>query len=661
MFVSKNLKEDLYLRQIEKVRQVLEKTDSDDSKELQTLLESIKNNFDLLKLKLPFADIEIEIREFFTLYDKINKWDADSQFDKLKKMIPNLASVFGRLLMTKFDLFTNNNVKSADQKKQKSCKILKFVEDILKQKYDEDPNLKEAYEKEAESNRICWDFESHEFEKKWEAKNLAKESQSKSIQGHEFVRQAEWLMTKDERYKTHGRSLQDCLFKAFAKFAAIEGEVSEADKQRIQDELRAELEAQNIDYEATISLYHDLEADFEDDSEEMKEENKEENCANLNNKVEFVEREVDLGFFDREFINGLDSTRGEEFKFCDQTMIYHEFSDSVEMRVNVTQFKELIGKSHAWKMPNEIRSLSIFMVKDENIRRQGGYIEEEENVDHPQVDEDDAGEGEGDKEPAKDQNDEDDISSVDSDDPDDVRKKTRIFLNKKDQEEGKKTLYILEEKKAIIAEQNQNAIAAAESHIDKIDIVPFLRVLPESLDSLSFSCLKYEDAVNANDVYNLGVFLRGVIMIGVKYLTIKEIDFGNPENVKMIRDVFKGNLDYSLLKYLSFLKCKNIWELDSDLLSDLNNLENLSFSHCGLHDEHLEHLKKLLEPFKHRMLNSLELNHNKIKNAGRDIIESWVKGDTKSLQIIKINHYNNSIKSKGRLGTIGLNTIHMNK
>lgn len=76
-------------------------------------------------------------------------------------------------------------------------------------------------------------------------------------------------------------------------------------------------------------------------------------------------------------------------------------------------------------------------------------------------------------------------------------------------------------------------------------------------------------------------------------------------------------------------------------------------------DEHLEHLEKLLGPFKHRMLTSLELNHNKIKNAGRDTIESWVNGINKSLKIKRINHYNNSIKDKGPLGTTGLNTIHM--
>lgn len=110
-----------------------------------------------------------------------------------------------------------------------------------------------------------------------------------------------------------------------------------------------------------------------------------------------------------------------------------------------------------------------------------------------------------------------------------------------------------------------------------------MRVLPESLDSLSFSCLEYADAENINDLYNLGVFLKGVIMIGVKYLTIKHIDFDNEENVKMISDVFKGNLDYSLLKYLSFLKCKSIWKLDPDVLSNLENLENLSLSHCELH------------------------------------------------------------------------------
>lgn len=67
-------------------------------------------------------------------------------------------------------------------------------------------------------------------------------------------------------------------------------------------------------------------------------------------------------------------------------MIYHEFSDSVEMRVNVSEFKQLIANSNASKMPNEIKSLSIFLVKDQNIRNHEGQVEIEHDVNHPQED-----------------------------------------------------------------------------------------------------------------------------------------------------------------------------------------------------------------------------------------------------------------------------------
>ncbi|CAI2387553.1 unnamed protein product [Moneuplotes crassus] len=602
MYLPKGQKKESYDIEFDKMQGIIDRSDNEDkANKLNEELTSLRNNIELLIPRIGFTEIEDKIRDPVTEYIKIKDNDEDFLFEKLSNAIPKLTAIVGRILMNNFSYFSSKESDRSRENKENSDRIVEEIEVKIEAAGG---SLKQEYIQEYAQYEKDNHFIQNEYEIKASMKSLSKDIQKRASDINKCIKDTEVMEKKQAKYMNYGKAIDFPFYNALQKFKDKGEELTSEDTKVIQREIVEELHKRKVDIEAIKGLYYD-----EEDGK-------------------IVEREIDQGFADRNKNIGVDILKGETFEFCDHECTFNTFSDSVEMKITVEKLESLLQNSGKSKLPDEIKSFSLIIVKDDHQGEKLGQIEENDDDIHPEEHEE-AGDDSEEEHPPDD-------SSDDSEDEDN-----------KGQEE---------EKIPMFDQRYQDNDSEPEDAVHKIDMSPFLKVLPESLETFTFSCLKYKEEVNLDEVFNLGAFFKGLVMLGIRYFTIRRINFTLDANVEMIKNVFKSNLEYDLIKYISFYECENVCKID-DALTELGNLDNLSFSHCKLDDNCVNDLENILQGYRNKSLNTLGLNHNKFTEVGKKNMEKWVKGDEKSLHIQKIHLYNNCIKHQRGQSLSLLNTI----
>lgn len=135
--------------------------------------------------------------------------------------------------------------------------------------------------------------------------------------------------------------------------------------------------------------------------------------------------------------------------------------------------------------------------------------------------------------------------------------------------------------KAPKKQEKKKIDAEWEAPTENVELTKLLKIFPESLESFSFVCQKYNQNVNVNDYFELDRFLKGIVLLGVKHISLSNVNFDNKENVEMVKDAFRANLDYDQVSYLSFNKCPGIVNVDQ-ALADMRGLENIIMQEWGI-------------------------------------------------------------------------------
>lgn len=143
--------------------------------------------------------------------------------------------------------------------------------------------------------------------------------------------------------------------------------------------------------------------------------------------------------------------------------------------------------------------------------------------------------------------------------------------------------------------------------------------MPPTLESFTIS---YHKSADLEEYFTYEELVKGMIEIGVSFFNFNNVNFAIEDNRTLFQKIFSNKKALKRVRYLNFFRCRQIEKL-TGVLNNLEKLDSLSLIECGITDNNMDDLKKMLDLYlKGRNLKTLTLNHNEL-NKGRDVISQW--------------------------------------
>jgi len=578
-----------YREKLERMKKILEDCDDQEINpdDLRMKIDSINSNFDLFNSKNIFPTLRKSLKTEFSHF-KISGHNNQkhAEYEIIKEIINRIHQLCGQQIIESYmSSFSNEAYQEEEKKFKEVTENADKAEQIIKEYPEvllEFPNELSLWKKDSE-----YVNKEKEIFKKLENKD--EEIRRTSAEAKTMERLTTDVKDRSDKFKILIRKLKNPLKKA--QIALRKKGITDEEKKEIRQKLEGELKKQGMDIKLLNNIFG-------------------------NNKKEKVEEEI--RFEEDKEGNGRDYLLGSPGTLLGFPCRYNKFTSSLDLEIKVNDFEKFLKKTQGKRLHYEYRSFNLIIENGENnsdkINIPAGCSDGNESEDEDALNVKPDNNNDDENEDGGDDGDESGLEGFDSDDE---------------------------------REDDQDNLHQAEFDFgdNTIDSAVLLKFLPITLTNFSFKY--FTKNVNLDQAFNLKALVRGLIYLGVQYYTFHNISFADGQeqnpNVECFKGIFQESRNYSSLKYLNFYECEEIWKLD-DVFRNLEKLETLSLGHCHLHDEDLEKVKDLLAPFKRFTLNTLNLSHNKIKNNGFNVINAWVNGEDRSLNIRKINLHNNSLK-----------------
>lgn len=123
--------------------------------------------------------------------------------------------------------------------------------------------------------------------------------------------------------------------------------------------------------------------------------------------------------------------------------------------------------------------------------------------------------------------------------------------------------------------------------LEKVSLVPFIKILPETLESFSYISNIKDDL---DSLFNFKTFIKNLISLGVKDLGFSKIDFssenGLNQNKKCFEELFQEIPENNKVRYIKFNDCHSIENIVG-VFKYLPMVSCVSLTQCRLASKHL--------------------------------------------------------------------------
>jgi len=304
---------------------------------------------------------------------------------------------------------------------------------------------------------------------------------------------------------------------------------------------------------------------------------------------------------------------------------YQEDLGILDIRFAHSALDQLISSVREKKLPMDIKHISMQKMKiSPKPKKKEKVHEEESKADHES----------------------EHNSDSDSDDDDNVNIDDRTveldnieIQEKEDAQEDDE--YSSDESEDMVQEDECKQV-----DLEKVSLVPFIKILPETLESFSYISNIKDDL---DSLFNFKTFIKNLISLGVKDLGFSKIDFssedGFNQNKKCFEELFQEIPENNKVRYIKFNDCHSIENIVG-VFKYLPMVSCVSLTQCRLDSTKTGFVLEVLRNFAGdgRKLHTLNLNYNSFTDKDCDYMEEKIK--QQNLSVGQINVYNNKLQNR---------------